>query len=103
MLLEVTEHNLAGVTASVGLVVIDFWSPWCSPCNMLNPVIKKLAENNTDITIGKLNTVENTGVAGRYGIDAIPTILFFKNGKMVKKILGYHNEAVLQRYINELK
>lgn len=103
MLLEVTESNLDSVTTRGGLVIVDFWSPWCSPCNMLNPVIKQLAEKNGDITIGKLNTIENTGVARRFGIDAIPTILFFKDGNLVKKILGYHNENVLQKMINELK
>jgi len=103
MLLEVTESNLDFVTARSGLVVLDFWSPWCSPCNMLNPVIKQLAEKNGDITIGKLNTIENTGVARRFGIDAIPTVLFFKDGNLVKKILGYHSENALQKMIDELK
>jgi len=103
MLLEVTEGNLDSVTTRGGLVLVDFWNPWCGPCNMLNPVIKQLAEKNGDITIGKLNTIEHTGVARRFGVDAIPTILFFKDGNLVKRILGYHNENVLQKMINELK
>jgi thioredoxin 1 len=103
MLLEVTESSFDSVATRDGLVIVDFWSPWCSPCNMLNPVIKQLAEKNNDITIGKLNTIENGGAARRFGIDAIPTILFFKDGNLVKKILGYHSENVLQKMINELK
>lgn len=103
MLLEVTEHNLDSVMAKSGLVIVDFWSPWCSPCNMLNPVIKQLAENNADVTIGKLNTIENGAACRRFRVDAIPTILFFKDGNLVKKILGYHTEAKLQQMINELK
>lgn len=103
MLLEVTEQSLDSVIAGSGIVIVDFWSPWCSPCNMLNPVIKGLAENNTDVSIGKLNTAENLGAARKFGVDAIPTILFFKDGKLVKKLLGYHTEAALQHYINELK
>jgi len=103
MLLEVTDSNVDSVTARSGLVIVDFWSPWCSPCNMLNPVIKQLAEKNGDVTIGKLNTAENTGVSRKFGINAIPSILFFKDGNLVKKILGYHNESSLQKMIDDLK
>jgi thioredoxin 1 len=103
MLLEVTESNIDNVTGKSGLVIVDFWNPWCGPCNMLNPVIKRLAENNADVTIGKLNTTENMAAARKFNIDAIPTILFFKDGNLVKKLLGYHNENVLQNIVNQLK
>lgn len=103
MLLEVTDNNFDGLILGKGLVIVDFWSPWCAPCNMLNPVIENLAENNADINIGKLNTVENLPIARRFGIDVIPTILFFKEGKVVRKLLGYIPEAQLQKHINELK
>lgn len=103
MLLEVTNNNLDSVISGSGIVILDFWSPWCSPCNMLNPVIKKLAENNADVSIGKLNTSENLESARRFSVTAIPTILFFKDGVLVKKLLGYQNENVLQKCINDLK
>lgn len=103
MLLEVTDYNLDSFIVNSGLVIVDFWSPWCSPCNMLNPVIKRLSENNADVSIGKLNTIENPGASRQFGVDAIPTILFFNNGKLVKKLLGYHSEAQLQKLIDELK
>lgn len=103
MILEVTNNNLDSFLANSGLVIVDFWSPWCSPCNMLNPVIKRLAENNADVSIGKLNTAENLDSARRFSIDGIPSILFFKDGKVVKKLLGYYNESVLQKCINDLK
>lgn len=102
MLLELTDHNFQNSIGS-GLVMVDFWSPWCKPCIMLNPVVKSLAEHNADITIGKLNTVENGAAASAFGVNAIPTIMFFKDGNLVKKLLGYHTEAQLQKYINELK
>ncbi len=102
-MLEVTDSNFDTIAVTPGLVVIDCWSPWCSPCNRLNPVIKTLADKNTDITIGKLNTVENLDVTARFRIDGIPTILFFKDGNLVKRILGYHNEQQLQSFIDELK
>lgn len=88
-----------------GFAIVDFFSMWCSPCNMLMPVFERLSMSpqNTDIRFGKLNTAENLGAARRFGVDAIPTILFFKDGKLVKKLLGYQNENALQKCINELK
>ena len=103
MLLEVTDQSFETLVANKGLVIVDFWSPWCSPCNMLTPVMKRLAENNNDVQIGKLNCSEQHAVAQRFRIQAIPTILFFKDGKLVKNLLGYHSEGQLQNYINELK
>ncbi len=104
MILEFTDHNFDNTLSSIhGLAIVDFWSPWCGPCNMLNPVIKSLAEKNADVAIGKLNTGENPGTAKHFGINAIPTILFFKEGKLVRKLLGYIKESDLQRHIDELK
>lgn len=101
MILEFTDNNFAISTS--GLVVIDFWSPWCRPCNMLNPIIKEVAEKNKDVTIGKVNTVENPAITKQFSISAIPTIMFFKDGNLVKKLLGYVSEAELQQHINGLK
>ena len=103
MLLEFTEHNFGSALSSHGLAVVDFWSPWCGPCNMLTPVIKRLAENNSDVMVGKLNTSENPSLTTQYSVNAIPTILFFKDGKVVKRLLGYQSEAQLQKCVDELK
>ena len=103
MILEFTDYNFKDKLSLTGLTIVDFWSPWCRPCNMLNPVIHKLAENNADVVIGKLNTSENPGLLTQFGVSAIPAILFFKDGKLVKKLLGYHTESQLQSHINELK
>ena len=104
MILELTDQNFENTLSSIhGLVIVDFWSPWCRPCNMLNPIIKSLAENNADVSIGKVNTMENQLLARKFNISAVPTILFLKNGNLVKKILGYVKEADLQKYIDELK
>lgn len=101
MILEFTDNNFTISTS--GIVVIDFWSPWCRPCNMLNPILKEVAEKNKDITIGKVNTVENPVITKQFSISAIPTIMFFKDGNLVKKLLGYVSEAELQQHINGLK
>jgi thioredoxin 1 len=70
---------------------------------MLNPVLRALAEKNPDVTIGKVNTVENSSLTEQFGIQAIPAILFFKDGELVRQLLGFQTETQLQKHINELK
>lgn len=103
MLLEVTDYNFKDIINVAGLAVIDFWSEGCRPCVSLNPVIKNLAEIYPDITVGKINIIENQLAADHFSISAVPTILFFKNGELVKKVLGYHTETQLKQIVNELK
>ena len=70
-------------------VVIDFWAEWCGPCRMVSPIIDELAtEYEGRVTIGKMNVDENDDVVGQFGIRNIPTVLFFKDGKMVDKVVG---------------
>lgn len=71
------------------LMVVDFWAPWCGPCRMVGPVIEQLASEYAGrAAFGKLNVDENPQVAGAFGIQSIPTILVFKNGRPVDGLLG---------------
>jgi thioredoxin 1 len=71
------------------LVVVDCWAPWCAPCHMIAPVIEEMARDYAGrILFGKLNVDENREVAMRYQIMSIPTLLVFKNGKLVDRIVG---------------
>jgi len=70
-------------------VLVDFWAEWCGPCKMLTPTINEIAnEYSGKAVIGKLNVDENPTIAAEYGIRSIPSLLFFKDGKVQKQIIG---------------
>lgn len=83
-------------------VLVDFWAAWCGPCRMVAPVIDELAEDyKGKIKVGKLNVDENGSVAAHYQIMSIPTILLFKDGEQVEKIVGARSKDEFQRVIDK--
>src|SRR5665648_565162 len=87
---EVSDRNFQEeVLKSTIPVLVDFWAPWCMPCRMLAPTIEKLAEENRGkLKVCKLNTDENQKMAAQYGIQGIPTLIVFKEGKEVGRTVG---------------
>ena len=70
------------------IVFVDFWATWCGPCRMLSPIVDEVAEERSDIKVGKVNVDEQPDLAAQFGVMSIPTLLVFKNGKLVNQTVG---------------
>ena len=75
-------------TVSQGVALVDFYADWCGPCRMLAPVIEEIAEERTDITVGKLNISDHPEIAANFGVVSIPTLILFRDGEEQKRIVG---------------
>ena len=84
-----------------GVVLVDFYADWCGPCKMISPILEELAkEYEGKVTIVKVNVDENGDIAGRYGVMSIPNLVLFKNGDVVKHVVGFQPKNQLQALLN---
>ena len=103
-MVEITQDNFEKeVLKSEKPVLIDFWAPWCGPCQMMGPIITEVAKDMSGkATIGKLNVDENQATAEKYNVSSIPTIIFFKNGEEVERMIGVRSKEDLVKKLDEL-
>lgn len=103
--IELTDSNFSDEISKNKLIMVDFWAEWCGPCRMVSPIIDELAKEYAGkASFGRLNVDENPGIAGAFQIRSIPTLLVFKDGKVVDGLLGAapkaHIESKLTPYVN---
>lgn len=104
MIIEVTDkafgESVANPTA--GTVLVDFWATWCGPCRMLAPILQEVdAEIGDRLTIAKLDVDQNPETASRFGVMSIPTMIVFRNGEAVSKMVGLQSKEQLLEWIKE--
>ncbi|KPB05481.1 MULTISPECIES: thioredoxin [Bacillaceae] len=96
-----TDQNFTQET-SEGLVLADFWAPWCGPCKMIAPVLEELDQDMGDkVKIVKVDVDENQETAGKFGVMSIPTLLVIKNGEVVDKAVGFQPKEALAELLNK--
>ena len=100
--MTVTNHNFnAEVAECSQLVLVDFWASWCGPCKMIAPIVDELCQTRSDVKVCKINVDEQFELAVRYPVSSIPTLLFFREGMVVRRVVGLRSKAEMEQIIEE--
>ena len=99
---ELTSANFAQNIQKEGITLVDFWAEWCGPCQMQIPVIEELSQERSDINVCTVDVDEEGSLAAQYAIANIPALAFFKDGQMVKKMVGFHSREEIDMTLSSL-
>ncbi len=100
--IELTGGNFEETIKGEGIVLVDFWASWCGPCQMQGPVVEELAKERTDIRVGKVNVDQENALAAQFQVTNIPSLLFFKDGNLIRKEVGFHSMEEIEAIISSL-
>ncbi|MCI3919978.1 thioredoxin [Paenibacillus sp. TRM 82003] len=99
-IVNVSDDSFKTEVEGSGTVLVDFWAPWCGPCKMIAPVLEELdTEIGDKVKIAKVNVDDNPESAGRFGVMSIPTLIVFKNGEPVDKVVGFQSKDALKNVV----
>ena len=100
--MKILNSNEFDSAIAKGLVLVDFYADWCGPCKMLGPVLEELANKMDQVDFYKLNVDASSDIAGRYGVQAIPNLIIFKDGKAIDQITGFGPESEIVSHLEKL-
>ncbi|NYZ60348.1 thioredoxin [Candidatus Micrarchaeota archaeon] len=101
--MAVKELNVKIFDAEIakGTTLVDFWATWCGPCRMLAPVIEEISESNKAVKFGKVDINAQQELAGKFGVMSIPTLILFKDGEEVDRLIGAYPREIIEKWIKE--
>lgn len=100
---HLNEDNFKNFINQTQLTIVDFYATWCPPCKMLAPIVEELAKEANGYAIAKIDIDQAIDIANEYGVMSIPTIIFYKNGEEIHRLVGFRNKDELLDEINSLK